>query len=34
MFKYDDYVNLINSLELLEEIRNKCVRVVMILENM
>ncbi|PPV28002.1 hypothetical protein AWN77_06740 [Clostridioides difficile] len=34
MFKYDDYVNLTNSLELPEEIRNKCVRVVMTLENM
>ncbi|MGO1042171.1 hypothetical protein ACTPEO_05490 [Clostridioides difficile] len=34
MFKYDDYVNLTNSLELPEEIRNKCVRVVMTLGNM
>ncbi|EGT5282674.1 hypothetical protein NMJ53_012475 [Clostridioides difficile] len=34
MFKYDDYVNLTNSLELPKEIRNKCVRVIMTLENM
>ncbi|HGM3507401.1 TPA: hypothetical protein ACKOR7_001977 [Clostridioides difficile] len=34
MYKYDDYVNLTNSLELPEEIRNKCVRVIMTLGNM
>ncbi|HBF2708878.1 TPA: hypothetical protein KN129_002479 [Clostridioides difficile] len=34
MYRYDDYVNLINDLELPKEIRNKCVRVIMILENM
>ncbi|MCC0735363.1 hypothetical protein KGF36_11990 [Clostridioides sp. ZZV14-6009] len=34
MYKYDDYVNLTNSIELPEEIRNKCVRVVMTLGNM
>ncbi|HBF7929106.1 TPA: hypothetical protein ACVT6Z_001538 [Clostridioides difficile] len=34
MYRYDDYVNLINDLELPKEIRNKCVRVIMTLENM
>ncbi len=34
MYRYDDYVNLMNDLELPKEIRNKCVRVVMTLENM
>ena len=28
MYRYDDYVNLINDLELPKEIRNKCVRVI------
>ncbi|EIS9475098.1 TPA: hypothetical protein KR288_002629 [Clostridioides difficile] len=34
MYRYDDYVNLINDLELPKEIRNKCVRVIMTLDNM
>lgn len=34
MYRYDDYVNLINDLGLPKEIRNKCVRVIMTLENM
>lgn len=34
MYKYDDYVNLINDLDLFVEIRNKCVRIVSVLENL
>ena len=34
MYKYDDYINLANSIELPVEIRGKCVRVVSVLENL
>ena len=32
MYKYDDYVNLTNDLDLPVEIRNKCVRIVSVRE--
>ncbi|HBF4179379.1 TPA: hypothetical protein KOG80_001094 [Clostridioides difficile] len=34
MYKYDDYVNLTNDLDLPVEIRNKCVRIVSVSENL
>ncbi|WP_131046007.1 hypothetical protein [Clostridioides difficile] len=34
MYKYDDYVNLTNVLDLPVEIRNKCVRIVSVSENL
>ena len=34
MYKYDDYVNLTNYLDLPVEIRNKCVRIVSVSENL
>ena len=34
MYKYDDYINLADSIDLPVEIRGKCVRVVSVLENL
>ena len=34
MYKYDAYVNLTNDLDLPVEIRNKCVRIVSVSENL
>ncbi|MDR1773995.1 MAG: hypothetical protein LBR30_03865 [Clostridioides sp.] len=34
MYRYDEYVNLTNDPELPEEIRNKCVRIISLSDNL